>query len=68
MNGSASVYIVIFTIIFLHSLDNIIMPKIFTPINQLPLTDVSVVRMKKGGIRFEIACYKNKVTPWRNNT
>ncbi|KAI9098210.1 ribosome maturation protein SBDS-like protein [Phlyctochytrium arcticum] len=41
--------------------------QIFTPINQVRLTNVSVVRLKKGGKRFEIACYKNKVLEWRNN-
>ncbi|KAJ3158557.1 hypothetical protein HDU86_002782 [Geranomyces michiganensis] len=41
--------------------------QIFTPINQVRLTNVSVVRLKKGGKRFEIACYKNKVMEWRNN-
>ncbi|XP_065289699.1 ribosome maturation protein SBDS [Dermacentor albipictus] len=40
---------------------------IFTPTNQIRLTNVAVVRMKKGGKRFEIACYKNKVLAWRNN-
>lgn len=40
---------------------------IFTPTNQIRLTNVAVVRMKKGGKRFEIACYKNKVVGWRNN-
>lgn len=40
---------------------------IFTPTNQIRLTNVAVVRMKKGGKRFEIACYKNKVVAWRNN-
>ncbi|KAH7930592.1 Shwachman-Bodian-diamond syndrome protein [Leucogyrophana mollusca] len=35
------------------------------PSNQIKLTNVSVVRMKKGGKRFEIACYKNKVQEWR---
>ncbi|KAF6718175.1 Ribosome maturation protein SBDS [Oryzias melastigma] len=38
---------------------------IFTPTNQIRLTNVAVVRMKKGGKRFEIACYKNKVVSWR---
>ncbi|XP_063220771.1 ribosome maturation protein SBDS [Bacillus rossius redtenbacheri] len=42
------------------------MSKIFTPTNQIRLTNVAVVRMKKGGKRFEIACYKNKVISWRN--
>ena len=40
--------------------------KIFTPINQVKLTNVSVVRLKKGGRRFELACYRNKVQDYRN--
>ena len=43
------------------------MARIQTPINQLKLTNVSIVRLKKGGKRFEVACYKNKVLEWRNN-
>ncbi|KAK2710660.1 ribosome maturation protein SBDS-like [Artemia franciscana] len=39
--------------------------KIFTPTNQIRLTNVAVVRMKKAGKRFEIACYRNKVVSWR---
>lgn len=39
------------------------------PINQpatsIKLTNVSLVRMKKGKKRFEIACYQNKVQDWR---
>ncbi|PWZ03575.1 SBDS-domain-containing protein [Testicularia cyperi] len=31
----------------------------------IKLTNVSVVRLRKGGKRFEIACYKNKVREWR---
>ncbi|CAL8129774.1 unnamed protein product [Orchesella dallaii] len=42
------------------------MSKIFTPTNQIRLTNVAIVRMKKGGKRFEIACYKNKVLSWRS--
>lgn len=42
------------------------MAKIFTPSNRIQLTNVAVVRLKKGGHRFEIACYKNKVISWRN--
>ncbi|CAD7082466.1 unnamed protein product [Hermetia illucens] len=42
------------------------MSKIFTPTNQIRLTNVAVVRLKKAGKRFEIACYKNKVISWRN--
>jgi len=39
---------------------------IFTPNNQVRLTNVSVVRLRKGGHRFELACYKNKVLEWRS--
>ncbi|KAL1494252.1 hypothetical protein ABEB36_009876 [Hypothenemus hampei] len=42
------------------------MSKIFTPTNQIRLTNVAVVRIKKAGKRFEIACYRNKVFSWRN--
>ncbi|XP_066931995.1 ribosome maturation protein SBDS-like [Clytia hemisphaerica] len=38
---------------------------IFTPTNQIRLTNIAVVRQKKHGKRFEIACYKNKVISWR---
>ena len=41
------------------------MSRINTPTNQKLLTNVAVVRMKKAGKRFEIACYKNKVVSWR---
>ncbi|KAG8925773.1 hypothetical protein FRC03_009673 [Tulasnella sp. 419] len=36
------------------------------PSGQIRLTNVSIVRLKKGGKRFEIACYKNKVQEWRS--
>ena len=39
---------------------------IFTPTNQIRLTNVAIVRLKKAGKRFEIACYKNKVMSWRS--
>jgi ribosome maturation protein SDO1 len=35
------------------------------PISQVRLTNVAIVRMKRRGKRFEIACYKNKVVSWR---
>lgn len=35
------------------------------PSGQIKLTNVSLVRMKKGKKRFEIACYQNKVQDWR---
>ncbi|KAF8912891.1 SBDS protein C-terminal domain-containing protein [Gymnopilus junonius] len=41
------------------------MPQIQQPSNQIKLTNVSIVRLKKGGKRFEIACYKNKVQEFR---
>ena len=41
------------------------MSQINTPTNQKLLTNVAVIRSKKGGKRFEIACYKNKVLSWR---
>ena len=44
------------------------MSRIKTPTNQKLLTNVAVVRMKKAGKRFEIACYKNKVLSWRQGT
>ena len=33
---------------------------------QKRLTNVAVVRYKKFGKKFEVACYKNKVVNWRN--
>jgi len=42
--------------------------KVFQPVGQKRLTNVAVVRYKKGGKRFEVACYKNKVVNWRNGT
>ncbi|EFX00364.1 upf0023 family protein [Grosmannia clavigera kw1407] len=36
------------------------------PVSQIKLTNVSLVRLKKGKKRFEIACYKNKVLEWRS--
>ncbi|RYO81340.1 hypothetical protein DL766_004491 [Monosporascus sp. MC13-8B] len=41
------------------------MSRIQQPSNQIKLTNVSLVRLKKGKKRFEIACYKNKVLEWR---
>lgn len=35
------------------------------PSGQIKLTNVSLVRIKKGKKRFEIACYQNKVQDWR---
>lgn len=35
------------------------------PVGQKRLTNVAVVRLKKQGNRFEVACYKNKVLSWR---
>lgn len=38
------------------------------PSNQIKLTNVSVVRYKRSGKRFELAAYKNKVLEWRAGT
>mmetsp|Transcript_5433 Transcript_5433/g.7986 ORF Transcript_5433/g.7986 Transcript_5433/m.7986 type:complete len:442 (-) Transcript_5433:254-1579(-) len=35
------------------------------PTNQVRLTNVAVVRLTKGGKRFEVACYKNKIVDYR---
>lgn len=35
------------------------------PMNQKLLTNVAVVRLKKAGKKFELACYHNKVMNWR---
>lgn len=35
------------------------------PSGQIKLTNVALVRLKKGRKRFEIACYQNKVQDWR---
>lgn len=40
--------------------------RVFTPTNQKLLTNIAVVRHKKAGKRFEIACFKNKVVSWRD--
>jgi ribosome maturation protein SDO1 len=37
-----------------------------TPLNQIRLTNVAVVRYKYMGKRFELACYKNKVQNYRD--
>jgi ribosome maturation protein SDO1 len=36
-----------------------------TPQNQKRLTNVAIVRYKKGGQRVEVACYPNTVESWR---
>jgi ribosome maturation protein SDO1 len=40
--------------------------RINTPLNQKRLTNVAVVRLKRCGQRYEIACYPNKVQEWKN--
>ncbi|KAL8304269.1 hypothetical protein RB597_004492 [Gaeumannomyces tritici] len=40
--------------------------QISQPSNQIKLTNVALVRLKKGKKRFELACYKNKVLEWRS--
>ena len=36
------------------------------PVGQKRLTNVAVVRLRKHGQRFEIACFPNKVLSWRS--
>lgn len=36
------------------------------PVTQVRLTNVAIVKLKKAGKRFEIACYKNMALNWRN--
>mmetsp|Transcript_12936 Transcript_12936/g.23002 ORF Transcript_12936/g.23002 Transcript_12936/m.23002 type:complete len:391 (-) Transcript_12936:258-1430(-) len=38
---------------------------VFQPVGQKRLTNIAVVRLKRNGERFEIACYRNKVGDWR---
>lgn len=38
------------------------------PVSQVRLTNVAVVRLKRNGIRFEVACYRNKVMSYRDGT
>lgn len=44
------------------------MPMIQQPSNVIKLTNVSLVRYKKGKKRFELACYKNKLLEYRSGT
>eukprot|EP00592_Proboscia_alata_P020161 CAMPEP_0194410530 /NCGR_PEP_ID=MMETSP0176-20130528/8597_1 /TAXON_ID=216777 /ORGANISM="Proboscia alata, Strain PI-D3" /LENGTH=469 /DNA_ID=CAMNT_0039211937 /DNA_START=189 /DNA_END=1598 /DNA_ORIENTATION=+ len=41
------------------------MSYIQTPVNQVRLTNVAVVRITRHGKRFEVACYRNKVVNYR---
>ncbi|RPB22531.1 Shwachman-Bodian-diamond syndrome protein [Terfezia boudieri ATCC MYA-4762] len=41
---------------------------IIEPSNQIKLTNVSIVRIKRQKKRFELACYKNKVFEYRSGT
>ena len=36
------------------------------PVNQKLITNMAIVRLKRQGKKFEVACYRNKVTDWRN--
>ena len=40
-------------------------PQINQPSNQIKLTNVSIVRLRKAKKRFEVACYKNKMLEYR---
>lgn len=36
------------------------------PVTQVRLTNVAVVRLRKHGKRFEVACFRNKILNWRS--
>ena len=36
------------------------------PVGFKKLTNVAIIKLKRGKHRFEIACYKNKAINWRN--
>ncbi|EOD39915.1 hypothetical protein EMIHUDRAFT_78887, partial [Emiliania huxleyi CCMP1516] len=38
----------------------------FLPSTQKRLTNIAVVRYKRAGKKFEVACYKNTIIAWRN--
>jgi Shwachman-Bodian-Diamond syndrome (SBDS) protein len=40
--------------------------RIDRPVGQKLLTNIAVVRLRREGKRFEIACYPNKVVNWRD--
>ncbi|KAL7539803.1 hypothetical protein ACHAXR_009623 [Thalassiosira sp. AJA248-18] len=42
--------------------------RIALPSNQVRLTNVAVVRLSRGGHRFEVACYRNKIVNYRQGT
>ena len=42
--------------------------QIVQPVNQVRLTNVAVVRLSRGGHRFEVACYRNKIVNYRQGT
>ncbi|KAH0489008.1 MAG: hypothetical protein KVP17_003419 [Porospora cf. gigantea B] len=41
---------------------------LFLPGTQVKLTNVAVVKLRKSGMRFEVACYKNRITAYRDGT
>lgn len=45
--------------------DNTTLPNKHARAGQKRLTNIAVVRLKKAGKRFEIACYRNKINDWR---
>ena len=36
------------------------------PVGIKLFTNVAIVKLKKAGKQFELACYRNKITSWRN--
>ena len=42
------------------------MSRIKNPVNQKRHTNIAIVRLKKGGVKFELAAYPAKVAEWKN--
>lgn len=51
---------------FLGVYREVMSSRVKQPVTQVRLTNVAIVKIKKAGHRFEVACYKNKVVNWRN--
>ncbi|KAL7478455.1 hypothetical protein ACHAW6_004221 [Cyclotella cf. meneghiniana] len=59
-----------FAILSLHhqASQQLMSRQINQPVNQVRLTNVAVVRLSRGGHRFEVACYRNKIVNYRQGT
>eukprot|EP00923_Selenidium_pygospionis_P028316 GHVN01050951.1.p1 GENE.GHVN01050951.1~~GHVN01050951.1.p1 ORF type:complete len:622 (+),score=117.15 GHVN01050951.1:235-2100(+) len=39
--------------------------RVFQPVGQVRLTNVAILKLKSHGLRFEVACYRNKILNYR---